>query len=274
MMQMLRSQGFEHIRQWYQPMIAPITSGSEYLTWNKDMLNMLELSPQKLDALQMKLKQRVDEILMTGQPIALDIRVAVASKTIGTLKDKNPFAGALFHLTGRAYSLLSFWVFRLRLYRLQPSQLQLYHPQALLLLWGASFWALQQVLHLLLQQPHPQDSKGVRCRHICLLSFHPHWRYTPHSGSNNSWLGLLFEIKWDRLHLRRVQELAHQTLFLGDTLGKAFDFTVDIIRAHCHIGHGVAYDIHKTATAKHHNGSPNDLGESFFVFYDPNGDQH
>lgn len=83
LMQMLRSQGFEHIRQWYQPMVAPITSGSEYLTWNKDMLAKLELSTQKLDALQIKLKQQVDEILMAGLPISLDIRVAVARKPSG-----------------------------------------------------------------------------------------------------------------------------------------------------------------------------------------------
>ena len=79
--QMLRSQGFEHIRQWYQPMVAPITSGLEYLTWYQDILTMLELTAQEQESLEAHLIQKVDDLLDKGHAMSLDIQVAVARRT-------------------------------------------------------------------------------------------------------------------------------------------------------------------------------------------------
>jgi ubiquinone/menaquinone biosynthesis C-methylase UbiE len=77
---MMEDCGFSDVLQWYQPMIEPIFSGDEYVSWMKNQLEMMDLQGTIKNDLIEILSMKADALLRAGQPISLDVRVVVGQK--------------------------------------------------------------------------------------------------------------------------------------------------------------------------------------------------
>ena len=82
MKNILEQRGFEGVQNWYQPMIIPIQSGEEYVRWNAEMLDLMDLDESQRASLEKALCVLVDDLLKSGRPVQLEARVAVARKPL------------------------------------------------------------------------------------------------------------------------------------------------------------------------------------------------
>ncbi len=82
---LLASHGFEAVRAWYQPMVLPVTTGSEWATFLFDKAPgtgdvLAGMEPDDVRRLRETFIREADAILAGGAPIALDALVAVARR--------------------------------------------------------------------------------------------------------------------------------------------------------------------------------------------------